>query len=119
MLLNQGVNKENPKPAEFTKWANNLGVRGRVYLKSREVPERDSIPQEERTLLIEDYIIAERAMELAFEGKRWFDLVRIAERRNDPEYLANKVAAKFEGTSQYEAIRSKLMNPSNWYLPFE
>ncbi|HSO85758.1 MAG TPA: RagB/SusD family nutrient uptake outer membrane protein [Draconibacterium sp.] len=116
-LLNQGFNKENPKPAEFARWANNLGIRGRAYLKSRVVP--DSLSTDSVTLVIEDMIIAERALELAFEGKRWFDLVRIAERRNDPAFLADKVAAKFAGTSQYEAIRNKLMNPANWYLPFE
>jgi hypothetical protein len=119
MLLNQGVNSTNPKPAPFSRWSGNLGIRGRAYLKSREVPKRDSIPQEERTILIEDLIIAERAMELAFEGKRWFDLVRIAERRNDPAYLANRVAAKFTDPAQREAIRNKLMNPANWYLPTE
>lgn len=119
MLLNQGVNKENPKPAEFSKWSNNLGIRGRVYLESRMVPERDSIPLDERTNLIEDLIMSERSMELAFEGKRWTDLVRVAERRNDPAYLADKVAAKFAGTPKYDEIRNKLMNPANWYLPFE
>jgi tetratricopeptide (TPR) repeat protein len=119
ILMNQGVNNENPKPPAFTTWSANLGIRGRAYLQSREVPERDSIPLEERTLLIEDLIIAERAMELAFEGKRFSDLVRIAQRRNDPAYLADRVAAKFEGTDIYDAIRNKLMNPENWYLPFE
>ena len=117
ILLNQGFNKENPKPAPFARWANNLGIRGRAYLKSRVVP--DSLSTDSITLVIEDMIIAERALELAFEGKRWFDLVRIAERRNDPAFLADKVAAKYAGTSQYEAIRNKLMNPANWYLPFE
>lgn len=119
MLLNQGVNAENPKPAPFSRWSGNLGIRGRAYLQSRMVPERDSIPLEERTLLIEDLIIAERALELAFEGKRWFDLVRIAERRNDPAFLADKVAEKFKGTGEYDAIRNKLMNPANWYLPYQ
>jgi tetratricopeptide (TPR) repeat protein len=117
MLLNQGVNKENPKPAPFAKWSGNLGVRGRAYLKSREVP-KNMISPDSITTLIEDFIIDERALELAFEGKRWTDLVRIAERRNDPAYLADKVAAKFAGTSYYDAVRNKLMNPANWYLPF-
>lgn len=117
ILINQGFNKENPKPAPFARWANNLGIRGRAYLKSRVVP--DSLSTDSITLVIEDMIIAERALELAFEGKRWFDLVRVAERRNDPSFLADKVAAKYAGTSQYEAIRNKLMNPANWYLPFE
>jgi hypothetical protein len=114
MLLNQGVNKENPKPPEFAKWSRNIGIRGRAFLKSREIP--DEITGEDRMLMIEDMIIAERAMELAFEGKRWSDLVRIAERRNDPGYLADKVAAKFAGTSKYDLIRTRLMDPANWYL---
>lgn len=118
MLLNQGVNKENPKPAPFTRWSANIGVRGRAYLKSREVP-KNMISTDSITTLIEDFIIDERALELAFEGKRWNDLVRIAERRNDPAYLADKVAAKFAGTSNYEAIRNRLMNPENWYLPYK
>jgi starch-binding outer membrane protein, SusD/RagB family len=118
ILINQGFNKENPKPAPFSRWSNNLGIRGRAYLKSREIP-ANMMNADSITTLIEDYIIAERALELAFEGKRWFDLVRVAERRNDPAFLADKVAAKFEGTGQYDAIRNKLMNPANWYLPFE
>ena len=118
MLLNQGVNKENPKPAPFSKWSGNLGVRGRVYLKSREVP-KNMISQDSIQNLIEDFIMDERAMELAFEGKRWFDLVRVAERRNSPEYIADKVAAKFEGTDMYNTVRARLMNPANWYLPME
>lgn len=116
-FLNWGINKVNPKPPEYARWARNLGIRGRVYLTERVIPEE--ITGEDRTLMIEDLIIAERAMELAFEGKRWFDLVRIAERRDDPGFLADKVAAKFEGTSMYNEIHAKLMQPENWYLPFD
>ncbi len=115
MLLNQGVNKELPKPAEFTRWSRNIGIRGRAYLKPWEIS--DAVTGEERTLLIEDLIIQERAMELAYEGKRWFDLVRIAERRGEPEFLADKVAIKFEGTPQYGTVHTRLMDPANWYLP--
>lgn len=117
MLLNQGVNKVNPKPAPFARWNRNIGIRGRVYLTSNEVPE--SLTGTERIRYIEDLIIQERALELACEGKRWFDLVRIAERRNEPEYLADRVAAKFEGTPMYNEVRARLMDPANWYLPFE
>ncbi len=120
MLLNDGVNAVSPKPAIFSTWTDNIGIRGRVYLQSIMVPERDSIPLEERIEIIEDDIIAERFMELAFEGKRWFDLVRIAERRNDPAYLADRVAAKFQDDpAKYAEIHAKLMNPANWYLPLE
>lgn len=118
MLLNQGVNKENPKPPIFARWSSNIGVRGRAYLKSREVP-KNMISADSITNLIENFIVDERALELAFEGKRWTDLVRIAERRNDPSYIADKVAAKFKGTPYYNQVHSKLMNPANWYLPFK
>ena len=118
MLLNAGVNKESPKPPEYTAWRNNRGIRGRVYLNARVVS--DALPANEKMLLIEDLIMAERAMELAFEGKRWSDLVRVASRRGQPEYLADKVAEKFkDDPAKYSEIRNKLLNSANWYLPLE
>jgi tetratricopeptide (TPR) repeat protein len=115
MFLNKGVNNESPKPPQFSQWRNNIGIRGRAYLKPKEVPE--ALTGDARTRYIEDLIIAEKALEMAFEGKRWFDLVRVAERRGDPAFLADKVAAKFEGTPMYDQIHGKLMDPANWYLP--
>ena len=66
---------------------------------------------------LEDKIIEERARELAYEGDRFYDLIRIAKRRNDPSYLADKVASKFSGAKR-EEIRELLMNEQNWYVPF-
>jgi hypothetical protein len=69
---------------------------------------------------MENAIISEAALELAFEGNRWPDLLRIAIRRNDPSFLANKVADKLtaEGSADAELVRQRLTNPDNWYLPF-
>lgn len=130
ILLNAGFSSEKTKPAPYFKWNTNLGIRGRVNLASKVVPDSIRVINgtdttkvlftgDDRIKYIEDLIIEERSLELAFEGKRWFDLVRIANRRNDPSYLANKVAAKFAGTSNYDVIRTKLMDPANWYLPFK
>ncbi len=111
-LLNMGFGNLAARPPAYTKWTRNQGVRGRAYLKAKTVPDGVN-----RVEYVEDLIIQERAMELAFEGKRWFDLVRIATRRNDPSYLANKVAAKFEDPATANEVYAKLMDPTNWYLP--
>jgi hypothetical protein len=119
ILLNAGFAGEKTLPPGYLKtaWGTNLGVRGRAYLASRTVPK--DLVGNERMDYVEDLIMDERAMELAFEGKRWFDLVRIATRRGTPEYLADKVAAKYSDPAIAEQVRIKLMNPANWYLPLQ
>lgn len=62
---------------------------------------------------VEDKIIEELALETAFEGNRFHDLMRISLRRGDPAYLANIVSKKYNDS---ESIRSKLMDETNWYL---
>jgi hypothetical protein len=94
-------------------WHRGAGVRGRAYVTAAGAIGDDMITTE-------NHIINEDALELAYEGNRWEDLVRIALRRNDPAFLADKVYDKLskEGNSNASAVRSKLMNTSNWYLPF-
>ncbi len=65
-------------------------------------------------LYVEDKIIEELALETAFEGNRFQDLMRIAFRRSDPSYLADKVSEKY--TNNKETMRSKLMDENNWYI---
>ena len=66
---------------------------------------------------VEDMIITEMALEGAFEGNRFNDLMRVAIRRNDPAYLANIVSRRNEKTD--ETLRQLLMNTNNWYLPLK
>lgn len=69
--------------------------------------------------LVEDLIITESALELAFEGKRYYDLLRVALRRGDVDYLADKVARRADYTTPDPELKSKLQNQKNWYLPFK
>ena len=65
--------------------------------------------------LLEDMIINEMALEGAFEGYRFYDLMRVALRRNDPAYLADPISRR-NGLVD-DTLRQKLMITKNWYLP--
>ena len=80
--------------------------------------DQDEMPGDagEALIWLEDIIMDEMAYETGFEGHRWFDLMRAANRRNDPSYLANRVAQKYPEDSR-ERIRQKLLDKSNWYIP--
>lgn len=66
---------------------------------------------------VEDLIVDEDGLELAFEGSRFSDLARVALRRNDPSYLAKHVARR-GGTMDMGLYNFLSQSPKNWYLPF-
>lgn len=107
------------------RFQNNAGIRMRglgnvhqdtTYYKIPLLPEMiDSVRY------VEDLIQQELALETAFEGNRFHDLMRITMRRmndgdrsDDASYLADKVAAKHRENGA--TIREKLMNTDNWFI---
>jgi len=114
-----------------------MGVRGRVGFADENdklvvrniVYERDPVTNEvtgyrdftinpfQQQLYLEEKILEERARELAFEGERFYDLMRVAKRRNDPSFLAEKVSAKFP-SGEREKIYNLLMDENNWYINY-
>lgn len=69
---------------------------------------------EERMAMVEDLLIDEYALETAFEGSRFFDLMRFAFRRGE-SFLAERVAMR-DGIHN-EQLYQLLLDHKNWYLP--
>jgi starch-binding outer membrane protein, SusD/RagB family len=68
------------------------------------------------TPLFMELIMKERAMELATEGKRWFDLVRVATNDNNPDFLINRVVLS-RTVGERAQIKARIIDPRSWYLP--
>ena len=75
---------------------------------------------------IADLVIDELALELAWEGTRFGDLIRFAKMLGDNDVLAKRVAGRaIENDVTYRStefvmdaeLYSKMSNEANWYLP--
>ncbi|MBQ6964235.1 MAG: RagB/SusD family nutrient uptake outer membrane protein [Bacteroidaceae bacterium] len=65
---------------------------------------------------MEDLVLDERQRELMFEGKRWYDLVRLSRREGDNSRMISKVLPKFQENTS--AIRIKLSTQDVLYWPY-
>ena len=98
-------------------WYRSIGIRGRALSQN--------IPFDKANfdvLDVENKLLDEAALETAFEGYRWADLLRIALRREKDApgsgvtFLNEKIAAKFQASGQggFKAFTSV----KDYYLPF-
>ncbi|MGF2414296.1 RagB/SusD family nutrient uptake outer membrane protein [Ferruginibacter sp.] len=130
--------RQGDAPSYRNPWYRNMGIRGRANLKlvpidSVKYFDMTPVPGKPNSIkplidslgyqkFIEDMIITEDALELAYEGQRWSDLLRIAIRRNDPAFIADKVYDKLRksglSAGAANAARAKLMS-KDWFLPFK
>jgi hypothetical protein len=85
--------------------------------KEYAIPELET--QEDSILFVENAICDEMALETAAEGLRFYDLMRLSRHRNDPTFLADKVARRNGSNNFDEALYNFLSKEENWYLPIE
>ena len=104
-------NGDNPQYRAI--WRDMAGLRGRAYLQSKPVT-GDSLSS------VENMLVDEGALELAYEGQRWSDLLRVALRRNSPAFIASKIYNKLskDGSGFAGTAQAKLLG-GQYYLPFK
>ncbi len=65
-----------------------------------------------------EYILEERAREFAFEGKRWFDMLRNAKRSNYKRLdLLIELTARSVPSERQQSAIAKIKDPNSHYLP--
>ncbi|WP_372755676.1 RagB/SusD family nutrient uptake outer membrane protein [Mariniflexile sp.] len=63
-------------------------------------------------------LLLERQKEFAFEGKRWYDLLRFAKRNDfENQYIILELAETKAGPDDYEQILSYFSEKESYYLP--
>ena len=84
------------------------------------------ITYEDSLNYITDLLIDELALELAWEGNRFGDLIRFAKANNNLDILAKRIAGRDYANSvtyrnpefQYDTeLYNKMLDENNWYLP--
>lgn len=69
---------------------------------------------------MEDLLCDEYQLEFAFEGTRWYDLMRLARHKNAAATFGADFGGKWLARKlRYRSPAVDLSNPANWYLPFE
>lgn len=63
-------------------------------------------------------LICERVAELAFEGKEWFTLVRIARNTGFRNLLIDRVSEYSATTVKAQILRARLDDEAGWFLPY-
>ena len=89
-------------------------IRTRANLPEKTI----AIDEEDESSMMENYLLPERNIELAAEGKRWYDMIRYAKSKNYAHKSAFiALVQQYNTTANASWIRSVLQNEYAWYLP--
>jgi hypothetical protein len=108
--------------AEALAWSN-LGQDALNLVKvirdrANALPATEKTPDPNSPVEVSDYIIEERAREFAFEGKRWYDILRNAKRNNYAhlQFLLD-IVTKTAAPDRQQLILNKYKDVRSHYLP--
>lgn len=79
--------------------------------------QKQAVPLADQQEYVSQLLLTEEALEFAFEGTRFYDVMRFALRSSNPgEFMADIISARAGSKNVSEDIRTKLRTQSNWYL---
>jgi hypothetical protein len=74
-----------------------LRLVNRTYLRSNQTSDSLQLTNYASKADMEKLVLRERQRELMFEGKRWFDLMRLVRRKGDPTTILAYLSPKLTG----------------------
>lgn len=108
---------------EIALFKSNIGIHSRgsgnsSYNANFIIPDASKLATRNDTInFVENAICDELALENAFEGNRFHDLMRMSNNRSKPSFIAEKVAEKHPNDKQ--RYIDLLSDSKNWYLPMK
>lgn len=95
-----------------------LDIIAQIRQRANALPDTEKSPAVTDVQALTDYLVAERAREFAFEGKRWYDLLRNAKRNNFARLdLLVDAAVRSVPPLYASGAISKLHDPNTLYFP--
>lgn len=89
-----------------------------VRSRANAIEATEEAPAENDPEAISAYILRERSREFAFEGKRWFDMLRIAKRNNYRQLdLMLEIIAESAPADRQQSILNKYRDVRSHYFP--
>lgn len=99
---------------DFTRYVDGVNELGELVKVPSSNVDDISEARQDSINWVEEQILDEMAAETAFEGSRFFDLLRISRHRdNHPEFMADKVSRKYESP---DVMKNILMNIDSWFI---
>lgn len=98
--------------------AETLNIINTIRTRAKALPGSALNPNADDIMGLTDYVLAERAREFAYEGKRWYDLLRNAKRNNYARIdILTSAAVRVVPAAFQQSTVNKLKDPNSNYFP--